>query len=417
MTDATLWTNTNERYGAVEKLFHWTLAVAIITMIPLGIVANRIAHSEGVLTGADAGAVAQAAFLFSIHKTLGVLIFIVALARVLWSLATPRPAPLHPDRRVETWLAKTVHLLLYGSLILVPLTGWITHSAASGFAPIWWPFGQDLPLVPESPRVEHVAASLHILFERVLAVALVLHVAGALKHRFVDRDATLQRMTPGQPAVPPLPPHRRSWAAPAAALAVWALALGAGAALGLYRTEGAVASAPALETVASDWTVTEGTLALTVTNFGNEVEGSFGDWQAAIAYDEGTGTGDVTVTIATGSVTLGGVTDQARGPDFFDVPGFPTATFAAGIAPAAAGEALPDGTPATHVADGTLTLRGAEVPVALPVLLEVSDGTARMRGAVTVDRRDFAIGAGYEDEATVGFPVVIAVELTAERTE
>ncbi|MGR3542423.1 MAG: cytochrome b/b6 domain-containing protein [Hasllibacter sp.] len=408
-----LWTNTNERYGAVEKAFHWTLAALIVGQLVSGNVANRLAHAEGVLSGADAEAVARAALAFSLHKTTGVLVFVLAVARIAWTLATPRPAPLHPERRLETFAARTVHLLLYGSLALVPLTGWISHAAASGFAPIWWPLGQDLPLVPESPRVEHLFGSLHIVFLRVLFAAFLLHVAGALKHRLIDRDVTLQRMTPGQPEVPPLPPHRHRGGPVLAALAVWAAAIGGGAALGLYGSD-EVAAAPALEAVASDWTVTEGTLGLTVTNFGNAVEGAFGDWQAAIAFDEGTGTGEVTVTIATGSVTLGGVTSQARGPDFFDVPGFPTATFAATIAPAD-GASLPGGAPATHVAEGTLTLRGAEVPVTMPVVLEIADGVAAMRGAATLDRRDFGIGAAYADESTVGFPVEVEVALTAER--
>ena len=415
MTDATLWTNTNERYGRIEKLFHWTLALGIVGQFVSGQIANRVAHSEGVLTGADPAAVAQAAWLFSLHKTLGVLVFVLAVARIAWTLSSPRPAALHPDRKLETFAAKTVHFLLYGSLAMVPLTGWISHAAASGFAPIWWPLSQNLPLVPESTEVEHLFGSLHIVFIRVLFLAFLLHVAGALKHRLIDRDVTLQRMTPGQPDVPPLPPHERQGGPVLAALAVWGLAIGIGAALGLYRTA-EVAAAPALEAVASDWTVTEGTLALSVTNFGNAVEGSFGDWQAAIAFDEATGTGEVTVTIATGSVTLGGVTDQARGTDFFDVPGFPTATFAAAIAPAD-GEALPDGEPATHVATGTVTLRGAEADVVLPVVLDVADGTATMRGATTLDRRDFGIGATYTDESTVGFPVEVTVELTAQRGE
>jgi polyisoprenoid-binding protein YceI len=66
-------------------------------------------------------------------------------------------------------------------------------------------------------------------------------------------------------------------------------------------------------------------------------------------------------------------------------------------------------------ARGTLRLRGAEVPVVLPFTLEIADDTARMAGALTLDRRDFGMGASYGDEATVGFAVQVTVALTAQR--
>jgi len=214
--------NSTTTYGSVTKSFHWLIAALVITMIPLGIVANGMADADPLKPT-----------LFSLHKTVGLFIFFVALARILWAITQPKPAHLHPDRKAETFLATLVHWLLYASLVLVPLSGWVHHAATTGFAPVWWPFGQGLPGIPVSDSVAHIAASLHIIFERVLAASILLHVAGALKHHFIDRDDTLARMTFGHTEPHPAPiPTPSAKAAPGVAVGVYAAALAIGAGLG-----------------------------------------------------------------------------------------------------------------------------------------------------------------------------------------
>lgn len=386
-------TNTRARYGTVTKTLHWVTALMIVTLIPTGIIANQIAHGPDPL---------NAATLFSVHKTLGIALFAVALVRVLWAVSQPKCDPLHPDRRAETFLAELVHWLLYASLIVVPLSGWVSHAASEGFAPIWWPLGQNLPLVPESEAVKEIAGNLHVIFERVLVASLLLHVAGAVKHAVIDRDGTLARMWFGAREVAGPAPHKGSATPVLAALGVYALALGIGGALGLLRAPEAVAApaGPALAEVASEWRVTEGTLEIGIVQFGSALTGSFADWTAEITYDPGTGAGAVEVTIAIASVTLGSVTSEALGADWFGAETFPTATYSAAIS----GGAL---------AEGTLTLKGAEVPVSLPFELTIEGETATMTGATSVDRAAF--GIGDEGESTVGRTVDIAVSLTAVR--
>ncbi|MDJ0640011.1 MAG: cytochrome b/b6 domain-containing protein [Paracoccaceae bacterium] len=393
-------TNTPTRYGTVSKTFHWLTALLILTLIPTGTIANGMPFDTSE-------EVAAKARLFSIHKTLGVTLFTVALLRILWALTQPKPAPLHPDRRVESFMAETAHWLLYGSLLLVPLSGWIHHAATTGFAPILWPFGQDLPFVPKSEPLAETAASLHIIFERVLVIALFLHIAGALKHQFVDRDVTLKRMWFGSAEGGEATARHAMFVPFGAAVASWAAAIAVGASLGLFAHEDTGATEVALTEVSSDWQVQEGTLAIKVTQLGSEVAGSFADWTAAISFDEtATGKmGDVEVTISIPSLTLGSVTAQAMGPDFFNAESFPTAEFVADIAR--------DGE--VYVATGTLTIRDQTVPVTMPFDLALNGDRAEMTGALTLDRRDFGIGAGMTDESSLGFAVVVDVALVATR--
>jgi len=203
-------TNTTRSYGSVAKSFHWLIALLILTIIPIGLIANDMAQDirnpEIASTVQD---FTRTFLLFSIHKTLGVAIFLVALARILWAITQPRPGLLNSNNRIEALAARTVHWLLYGSLLLVPLAGWIEHAATSGFAPIRWPFGQDLPFVPKDQDIANTFAWIHVMLGRVLGAALFLHIAGALKHHFIDRDATLRRMLPGRSDAPAPPAHRR----------------------------------------------------------------------------------------------------------------------------------------------------------------------------------------------------------------
>lgn len=392
--------NTEIRYGSVTKGFHWLTALLILTLIPLGLIANQLPYETDTQ-------LAQKAWLFSLHKTLGVAAFFVAVGRILWALSQPKPGLLNAEKKAESFAAEIVHWLLYGALVIVPLSGWIGHAAAAGFAPIWWPFGQGLPLVPKSVGIEHFFASMHWVATKVLAISLILHIAGALKHHFIDKDATLRRMLPGEVPLGPLPEQRHSKKPLLGSIVVWALAVALGGVLANSGAKETVA-AVALEDVASQWRVLDGSIGITVNQFGSEVSGQFEDWTAAITFDETIETGDVgsvTATIAIPSLTLGSVTQQAMGADFFDAANHDTAVYDAVIRNGNDG----------YEAIGTLRLKGNEVPVNLSFGLGLENDVAHMRADFTLDRRDFGIGDNLADEATVAFAVNVAVKLTATR--
>ncbi|MEL7114697.1 MAG: cytochrome b/b6 domain-containing protein [Pseudomonadota bacterium] len=391
--------NTHDTYGSVTKTFHWMTALLILTAFPLGVVANNMAFDTSE-------ALAAKAWVFSLHKTVGIAAFAIALGRILWALSQTKPAPMHPDRRGETFLAETVHWLLYASMLIVPLSGWLHHAATEGFAPILWPLGQTLPFVPTSETVALIFKEIHWLFTKVMAAAVFLHIAGALKHAFIDRDGTLARMCQGTDQTPPAAKHNTR-APILAALVIYLAGFGGAFALVQSHTPEA-APVTELAEVASDWQVTEGTLSITVQQLGAAVTGSFADWTASISFEEEATEGrhgETTVEIAISSLTLGSVTEQALDADFFNAAAFPTARFTASLVPADTG----------YLAEGTLSLRGAEVPVALPFTLEITGDTAVMTAEVTLDRRTFGMGESYPDENTVGFGVLVSVELTATR--
>ncbi len=402
--------NTLTSYGSVTKSFHWLTALLIFSVFPLGIVANNLAHQikDPSIATTDAD-IALTATLFSMHKTIGVAIFFVALTRIAWAISQPKPGLLNGEKTLEAMAATTVHWLLYSSLVIVPLSGWIHHAATTGFAPIWWPFGQSLPFVPKDLWLADQTAKIHHLSIYVMGGAVALHIAGAMKHHIVDRDATLRRMLPGQAVSAAPSPRQPGELLPlGAALGLWAAILTLGGALQLTQPE-AETQTTELETVTSEWTVTEGSLGISVRQFGSDVSGSFEDWTAAIDYtetpDETGKHGHVTVTVNIASLTLGSVTDQAKSADYLDVTNHPLAVFNADIMATDTG----------HAAIGTLTIKDQSIPVTMPFDLALEGDTANASGALTVDRRDFLIGMGTSDEGTLSFGVDITFDLTAVR--
>ena len=217
-------TNTAGNYGLIARSFHWLMALLILSMIPLGKWAN-------VAPFTNDAEFARKFMLFSIHKTLGVTLFGLALLRILWAIWQPKPGVLHPDRKAENFTAAVVHWVLYSALVLVPLTGWIEHAAIPGLAPIWWPFGQSLPFVTASEWMFNTFSALHRAFGKVLILAILLHVAGALKHQLVDKDATLRRMWTGDARLTAAP-KPASMVPLAMAMLVWMVAIGLGVMFG-----------------------------------------------------------------------------------------------------------------------------------------------------------------------------------------
>ncbi|MDF3605471.1 cytochrome b/b6 domain-containing protein [Paracoccus sp. DMF-8] len=413
--------NDTRSYGWVSRIFHWSIAALILTAIGLGLYANALPHETQ-----DELQLVFAAF--SIHKTVGMVTLFLALARILWAIGQIKPRPLHPERRLETWAAEVVHWGLYAGMVVMPLSGWLLHAAAPGaFSRIIWPFGQRLPGVPESMDLSNAFAAFHASGWWVLAALIVLHVGGALKHMIIDRDATLARMAgnPGRVPEPPQQHHRAS----AILAAITGLLIWVAVAIGSQYLPGAEAepetsgqaqpaeTAPATvqedqaattdtQAASSAWVVETGTLRIAVNQGGSTVEGGFATRQAQIDYDPDSREGSVDVTIDIASLTLGAVSDNAKGPEFLNAAAFPEARFQAVIAPSE-GDQL--------VARGDLTIAGQSVPAELPFDLVIDGDQAAASGKLTIDRRDFGVGQTYADESTVGFAVDIGFDLTAIR--
>lgn len=177
------------RYTATAKLLHWLLALALIAAIGIGLYMVSLSFSP------------QRLKLYNWHKWLGVSILALSLVRMGWRLANKPPAlPAAMQARMPAWqhLAHHgTHLALYALFFIVPLLGW-AYSSAAGFPIVFLGLVQLPDWVPVSSTLAETIKPLHQWAAYALAGLIVLHVAAALKHQFIDRDGLLLRMLPGQ---------------------------------------------------------------------------------------------------------------------------------------------------------------------------------------------------------------------------
>ncbi len=173
------------RYTHTAMALHWGLALLIVGNFALGAYMHELPFSMTRLK------------LFNWHKWAGVTILALSAARLLWRLTHRPPA----DPPMPVWQARAAHAAhwaLYVLFFAVPLSGW-AYSSAAGFPIVW--FGV-LPLpdfVAANRELSETIKPLHGTLAWLLAAVVLLHVAAALKHHFVDRDGLLHRMRPGRP--------------------------------------------------------------------------------------------------------------------------------------------------------------------------------------------------------------------------
>lgn len=172
------------RYHPVSMALHWLLALLILGSLAVGLYMTGLPFSP------------QRLKLYNWHKWAGVVILALSAARLLWRLAQ-RPPAMPPMPAWQARAAHGAHLALYLLFFAVPLSGW-AYSSAAGFPIVLFAV---LPLpdwVPVSRELAETLKPVHHYLAYALAAVIGLHVAGALKHHFIDRDGLLLRMLPGR---------------------------------------------------------------------------------------------------------------------------------------------------------------------------------------------------------------------------
>jgi cytochrome b561 len=175
--------NTKRSWGSVSKLLHWLIVLLIINQ---WVIAER---ADSLPIGiAKLQALAW-------HKSFGITILMLAVVRLAWRWMNPVPDLAGETRPWERVLARISHLLLYALIFAMPLSGWLM-SSAKNFPVSWFKLLQLPDLVSPDQQIFERMRDLHHLLFDVLVVVAAVHVAGALKHHFIDRNDVLKRMLP-----------------------------------------------------------------------------------------------------------------------------------------------------------------------------------------------------------------------------
>lgn len=174
--------NDTERYGLVAILLHWLVALTVFGMFGLGLWMTGLTYYDPWYHRAPA-----------LHKSIGVLLFMVMVARLLWRLRNPPPSPLPSHGLMERAVAHAVHLWLYIMLFAVMLAGYLIPTADGRAVEVFGLFSVPATLT-SLPQQEDLAGTVHLYLAMFLMALVALHIAGALKHHVIDRDRTLKRM-------------------------------------------------------------------------------------------------------------------------------------------------------------------------------------------------------------------------------
>jgi cytochrome b561 len=180
------------RYSVVAIVLHWAIAALMFANIGIAWYFNSLPH-------------ALRSPPTQLHKSIGITVLLLTLARV--GLRFILPPPLLPDS-LHGWEkvgARISHVVFYGLMLGLPLSGWAMVSASPliavhptvlyGVVP--WPAFPYPGLGPDSVHDAGKAMALtHGLLAKLAYVTIAVHVLAALKHQFLDRDDVMARMVP-----------------------------------------------------------------------------------------------------------------------------------------------------------------------------------------------------------------------------
>jgi cytochrome b561 len=176
------WRNDLTGYGLVAVFLHWLVAVVAIGQFGLGLWMRSLGYYDSWYRLGPWW-----------HKGIGVMLFVVLLGRLIWRWSNPRPAHLPSHKHYERQAAGIAHGLLYLLLFIVMLSGYLISTADGRGLEVfdWFTLPATLSGIEQQ---EDFAGKVHLYLAWTLMGLAALHALAALKHHFIDRDATLTRM-------------------------------------------------------------------------------------------------------------------------------------------------------------------------------------------------------------------------------
>lgn len=388
------------RYSPVAAILHWTIAALIVGQIAGGMYMHGLPNSSPVKFD-----------LYQLHKSFGLSVLLLSLARLGWRLTHKAPALPVAMPHWQKLAARGTHWIFYALMISTPLAGWAIVSVSPTDIPTKW-FGlMPVPHLPffsgvtDREAAERLFEEQHEFLAKIIIGLLIIHVGAALKHAFVDKDGVFLSM---------IPERSRYWVGAGAIFAVF----GAASLFYLLSAEApAQANPPQSQghgAATGNWAIDYDKSKLVFVGYenGRGFRGAFANFEAHIDFNlDDPGDAEIRVVVSTESGSTGDSLRDSNmpGSEWFDVKNHPQATFeAAGVR--VLGENK-------YAADGTLIIKDIEHPVALNFTLDIDGDTAHAIGHADLIRTDFGLGANssWLDDEGVALEVRVEFEIYAMR--
>lgn len=172
----------DRQWGSVAKFFHWIVALGILGNGVWGLLMADMAPSMSKIT------------IFALHKSIGLTVLALFALRLAWRLYDGAP----PDEAMPRWQrfgAHVTHVVLYGFILALPLSGWLFNSL-HGYPLQWFKLFNLPALAAKNDDLSELAGEVHEWLFYLLLVVVTGHAGAALKHHYFDQDNVLRRMLP-----------------------------------------------------------------------------------------------------------------------------------------------------------------------------------------------------------------------------
>ena len=174
--------NTSRRYGIISISLHWIFAIAVYAMFGLGLWMVTLSYYDGWYHQAP-----------ELHKSIGVLLMMGLVIRVIWRHISPPPAAPKTHSKFTRISAVAAHITLYALLFALLISGYLISTAEGKPISVFGIFDVPATLADAGSQAD-IAGVIHLWLAWSVVILSVLHGLAALKHHFIDKDDTLKRM-------------------------------------------------------------------------------------------------------------------------------------------------------------------------------------------------------------------------------
>ena len=172
--------NSRSSYGWVSIALHWLMALGIFGIFGLGLYMVELTYYDAWYRGS-----------LDLHKSIGLTLLIVWIIRITWRWINTNPEI--SGGPIEKKAAHYVHLLLYGVMLALMITGYLISTADGRGIEVFGLF--EVPAMSVSfENQEDIAGDIHWLLAWSLILMVTLHAMAAIKHHVINKDNTLLKM-------------------------------------------------------------------------------------------------------------------------------------------------------------------------------------------------------------------------------
>ncbi len=333
------------------------------------------------------------------HKSVGITIFVLAIARLVWRVrqGIPRALPMPEWQFIASQIS---HWSMYALIFLLPITGWLTSSASA--ESVSWFNVVPLPdLVAPDHDLEEKLEEIHELHATLLFVIAAIHIAAATLHS-LKKERALARITS------------------TGSLIVFVLLIAAGSLIlthvGAGASDAARRSAPSNKTVENSastnlaaWNIDYDAsfIRFAATEAGAGIGGEWREWRGDLHFDDARldqSLIDVNVIVASVETLEDDRNAVVQNREWFDAVNHPEVRYHASRFGRRGG--------GRYEALGALTVKGRSVPVTVDFTVSREAGKYVLDGTAELDRLELDLGLGeWSDTRWIGRFVTVTVHV------